>query len=148
MDTQDRSARLRKLGLTPTIQRVVVLGFLESNRSHPTADEVYRGVKDRFPSLSKATVYNALDVLKRVGEIRELNITRKAARYDINTSFHPHFMCRVCGKVYDIELPQCVSEGDIIDGHQVESVQMYAYGVCADCRKKKADSIGARGDHA
>ena len=111
-----------------------MLEFLDKNLVHPTADEVYRGIKDGFPSLSKATVYNVLDALKRAGAIRELTIARQAARYDIRTSAHPHFMCRVCGRVYDVDLPHAVHEGDIIDGHQVESVQVYIYGVCAHCR--------------
>lgn len=109
---------------------------------------MYRGVKDSFPSLSKATVYNVLDALKNAGVIRELTISRQVARYDIKTSFHPHFMCRVCGEVYDIDLPNRVNEGDIIDGHQVESVQVYAYGVCASCRKKRQDQEIDRSDYA
>ena len=137
MDHQEKSTKLRKLGLIPTIQRVAVLEYLEENRVHPTADEVYQGVKDGFPSLSKATVYNVLDALKRAGAIRELTIARQAARYDIRTSTHPHFLCRICGKVYDIDLPCTVKEGDIVDGHQVESVQTYVYGVCADCLEKQ-----------
>ena len=129
--------KLRKLGLMPTIQRLAVLDYLERNKVHPTADEVYRGVKEGFPTLSKATVYNVLDALKRAGAIRELTIARQAARYDIVTSPHPHFMCRVCGRVYDVDLPHAVQEGDVVDGHQVESVQTYIYGICADCLKKR-----------
>ena len=140
MNHQDRSTRLRKLGLIPTIQRVAVLEFLENNLVHPTADEIYNGVKGSFPSLSKATVYNVLDVLKQTGAIRELGIARQAARYDIRTSAHPHFMCRVCDRVYDIDLPHAVQEGDIVDGHQVESVQTYIYGICAHCRAQAAKS--------
>lgn len=137
MDHQEESTKLRKLGLIPTIQRVAVLEYLEENLIHPTADEVYQGVKDGFPSLSKATVYNVLDALKRAGAIRELTIARQAARYDIRTSAHPHFMCRVCGRVYDVDLPHAVQEGDVVDGHQVESVQAYLYGVCAHCRERE-----------
>ena len=121
-----------------------MLGFLEDNLVHPTVDEVYRGVKDGFPSLSKATVYNALDALKRAGAIRELTIARQAARYDITTSAHPHFMCRICGKVYDIDLPHAIHEGNIVNGHQVESVQTYVYGVCAHCRAPVAKKPDAK----
>jgi len=137
MNHEQESTRLREIGLIPTIQRVAVLEYLENNRIHPTADEVFRGVKDHFPSLSKATVYNVLDALKRAGAIRELTIARQAARYDIMTSPHPHFLCRICGKVYDVDLPCAVQEGDIVDGHQVESVQTYVYGVCADCLQEQ-----------
>ena len=139
MDHQDRSTRLRELGLIPTIQRLAVLEFLEGNLIHPTADDVYNGVKDRFPSLSKATVYNVLDALKRAGAIRELTISRQAARYDVKTHLHPHFMCRVCGRVYDIDTAHAVHAGDVVNGHQVESVQTYIYGVCADCLAKAAE---------
>lgn len=149
MNHQDRSTRLRKIGLIPTIQRAAVLEFLENNLVHPTADEIYNGVKGSFPSLSKATVYNVLDALKRAGAIRELTIARKAARYDITTSAHPHFMCRVCDRVYDIDLPRAIQEGDIVDGHQVESVQTYVYGVCAHCRAqemKNAATLEGQGE--
>jgi len=145
MNHKEHSTRLRDLGLTPTVQRVAVLEFLKDNLIHPTADEIYSGVKDSFPSLSKATVYNVLDALKRAGAIRELTIARQAARYDIRTSAHPHFMCRACSRVYDINSPHAVHEGDVVDGHQVESVQMYIYGVCAHCRAQAAKNEGKSG---
>lgn len=135
MDTETRSTRLRELGLVPTIQRVAVLEFLEKNHTHPTAEEVYCGVKTYFPSIAKATVYNTLDVLKKAGTIRELTIAREAARYDYDPSSHPHFLCRICGKLYDVDLPCPIRAGDEILGHKVESVQTYLYGVCSQCRK-------------
>jgi len=135
MDTEARSTRLRKLGLVPTIQRVAVLEFLEKNHTHPTAEEVYCGVKTRFPSIAKATVYNTLDVLKKAGTIRELTIAREAARYDYDPSSHPHFLCRVCGNLIDVDLPCPIRSGDEVLGHKVESVQTYLYGVCSQCRK-------------
>ena len=135
MDTEARSKRLRELGLVPTIQRVAVLEFLEKNHTHPTAEEVYCGVKTRFPSISKATVYNTLDVLKKAGTIRELTIAREAAHYDYDPSSHPHFLCRVCGNLIDVDLPCPIRSGDEVLGHKVESVQTYLYGVCSQCRK-------------
>ena len=135
MDTEARSKRLRELGLVPTIQRVAVLEFLEKNHTHPTAEEVYCGVKARFPSIAKATVYNTLDVLKKAGTIRELTIAREAARYDYDPSSHPHFLCRVCGNLIDVDLPCPIRSGDEVLGHKVESVQTYLYGVCSQCRK-------------
>lgn len=137
MDAEARSTRLRKLGLVPTIQRVAVLEFLEKNHTHPTAEEVYCGVKTRFPSISKATVYNTLDVLKKAGTIRELTIAREAARYDYDSSSHPHFLCRICGNLIDVDLPCPIRSGDEVLGHKVESVQTYLYGVCSQCRKKQ-----------
>jgi len=136
MDTEDLSERLRKLGLVPTIQRLAVLDYLDQATTHPTAEEVYTGVRDRYPSIAKATVYNALDALKKAGAIRELTIDRGVARYDRDPHPHPHFLCRICGKLYDVDFPCPVQPGDEVSGHKVESVHTYLYGVCAQCRKK------------
>ncbi|MEE9541619.1 MAG: transcriptional repressor [Candidatus Bipolaricaulota bacterium] len=133
MHIDGHSTQLRQLGLVPTIQRVAVLEMLEDNHSHPTAGEVYQGVKDRFPSIARATVYNTLDALKKGGAIRELTIAREAARYDYNPRPHQHFLCRVCGDLIDVDLPCPIRPGDEIVGHKVESVQIYLYGVCSQC---------------
>jgi Fur family peroxide stress response transcriptional regulator len=136
----DGSARLRQLGLVPTAQRLAVLNHVEAVRSHPTAEEVYSAVKERFPTLSRATVYNALEALKRVGAVQELTIARDAAHYDATASPHPHFLCRACDSLVDIELPCPIRPGDRILGHRVEAVHTYLYGVCATCveRAKQA----------
>jgi len=111
--------------------------MLEENQSHPTVEEVYREVRKHFPSLAKATVYNTLDVLKKRGAIRELTIASKAARYDSNPNPHPHFLCRICGSLIDVDLPCPIRPGDKILGHKVESVQTYLYGVCSQCEEKQ-----------
>ena len=137
MHIDGHSTQLRQLGLVPTIQRMAVLEMLEDNHSHPTAGEVYQGVKDRFPSIARATVYNTLDALKKGGAIRELTIAREAARYDCDPSSHPHFLCRVCRHLIDVDVPCVIRQGDEVVGHEVELVQIYLYGVCSQCKKKQ-----------
>lgn len=137
MERGEQIEKLRSAGLTPTPQRLAVLEYLDGNRTHPTADEIYRVVHARHSTIVKATVYNALSALKKAGVIQELTIEKDAARYDSNPNPHPHFLCRVCGKLYDIDLPCMIHPGDEIDGHQVEEVHTYIYGVCAACRKKE-----------
>jgi len=139
MDSKARSKKLRELGLVPTIQRLAVLEFLEENHTHPTVDKVYQGVKERFPSIAKATVYNVLDALKKAGAIRELTIAREAAHYDYDPSPHPHFLCRACGDLLDMEIPCPIRPGDEILGNLVESVNTYLYGLCKDCREKNSE---------
>ncbi|MCD5417139.1 transcriptional repressor [Candidatus Bipolaricaulota bacterium] len=133
MNIEIYSTKLRNLKLIPTIQRMVVLEFLEKNRIHPTAEEIFHGVKDRSPSLTKATVYNVLDALKKVKAIQELTIDREVARYDYNADPHLHFLCRSCGNLYDVDLSCSIRPGDVILGHRVEAAQIYLYGVCAQC---------------
>ena len=138
MDDEERLDRLRQLKLVPTIQRLAVLEFLEETDIHPTAEQAYQEVRKHFPSISKATVYNVLDALKKAGAIRELTIAREAAHYDYNANPHPHFLCRTCGNLIDVDLPCSIRPGDEILGNLVESVNTYLYGICAECRTDQA----------
>ncbi len=136
--------RLRNLGLTPTIQRLAVLDYLEQTTEHPTADQILTAIRKKFPSVSRATVYNALDALTKAGAVLKLYIDTSAARYDADFDPHAHFICRVCGGLHDIDVPdmQCLEEH--ARGHHVETMRTYAYGVCSDCwnqaEQQKADA--------
>ncbi len=117
------------------MQRLAILEFLEGTKSHPTADEVYTMVRKTCPTIARATVYNTLEALTKAGAILQLTMDQGAARYDADMGPHVHFRCRACEKVYDIDAKQrCL--GKEVDGHQVEAIRTYAFGVCASCRKE------------
>jgi Fur family peroxide stress response transcriptional regulator len=139
MAAEKRLARLRSAGVTPTMQRLAVLEYLEKTKSHPTADEVYVEVRNSCPTIARATVYNTLEALTKAGTILQLTVDAAAARYDADLDPHVHFRCRLCGVVYDIDAKQEPCLGDMVKGHRVESVRTYAFGVCASCRKKGRD---------
>jgi Fur family peroxide stress response transcriptional regulator len=141
MAPERRARRLREAGINPTIQRIAVLEFLESTKTHPTADEVFRAMRKSYPTIAKATVYNTLDALTQAGTILRLTIDPTASRYDADLSPHVHFHCRACGKTYDIATPVTDVLEDHVDGHRIESVRTYAYGVCAECLKGKKREI-------
>ena len=127
---------LREVGLVPTIQRLAILECMQKTKLHPTADQVLSTVREKFPSISRATVYNTLDALTRARIVLRLNVDPTVARYDADLAPHAHFRCRVCGKIYDIKLGNGRPVDVNADGHLVESVYTYAHGVCASCRKK------------
>jgi Fur family peroxide stress response transcriptional regulator len=126
---------LRGVGLVPTIQRLAVLECLYKTTQHPTADGVLSAVRKKFPPISRATVYNTLDALAKAGMVLRLHVDPAATRYDADLGPHAHFRCRVCRKVYDIEVGSESSLDARSDGHLVESVETYAYGVCSSCRE-------------
>jgi Fur family peroxide stress response transcriptional regulator len=128
---------LREASLVPTIQRLAVLGCLSESRQHPTADQILSAVRERFPLISRATVYNTLDALTKAGMILRLNVDPAAGRYDADLEPHSHFRCRVCQKVYDIEVKSGRPNDIHADGHLIESIRTYAYGVCAACRARE-----------
>jgi Fur family peroxide stress response transcriptional regulator len=133
MEQLARAEKLRRLGLTPTIQRLAILEFLESTVSHPTADEVLAHVQRKYPTMSRATVYNTLDALTKAGGILRVTVDPAVARYDADVEPHVHFRCRICGTVYDIAVDREADLADHVEGHHIESVRTYAYGVCAAC---------------
>jgi Fe2+ or Zn2+ uptake regulation protein len=139
MAPEKRMARMRSAGVTPTMQRLAILEYLEGTKAHPTADEVYVEVRRTCPTIARATVYNTLEALTKSGTILQLTVDPAAARYDADTEPHVHFRCRLCGVVYDIDAKQESCLGDMRKGHRVESVRTYAFGVCASCRKKGRD---------
>jgi Fur family peroxide stress response transcriptional regulator len=117
--------------LTP--QRIGILDSLKGNQTHPSAEEIYRAVSKKFPTMAIATVYNTLSVLKKRGQIVELNIDPTRARYAPNTSPHHHLMCTNCRAIVDLEaryqltFPETAFD---ITGSRVDS-----YGLCPKCRK-------------
>lgn len=124
-----------KFKLTP--QRMVILDHLAGNRSHPSAEDIYKSVLKRFPTMSFATVYNTLDALRKSGDILELTVDPEKKRFDPNTKTHHHLMCVRCRSILDIHRKYSVkittteAKGFEIVGNHIEF-----YGICPKCRKQ------------
>lgn len=127
--------KYRDTGLKLTPQRLAIFECLDGNREHPSADDIYRQVKEKFPTMSFATVYNTLEVLRERGGLLELTIDPDRKRYDPNTEHHHHLICLKCKKVvdvhadYDVDVPGGQRDGFKIMGNHVEF-----YGTCSNCK--------------
>lgn len=144
--------RLRIRGVVLTPQRLAVVEFLKKTTMHPTADDIYRKLKKKYPTMSQATVYTTLELLLKIGEVRRLAIRKDKACFDPNPTPHHHFLCQRCGRILDIEVSCPISkaggtkEYEEIDcpvfkaaveqGHNVKGVRAYLYGICASCLKE------------
>jgi Fur family peroxide stress response transcriptional regulator len=134
---EEKKAGLKDKGILLTIQRSAVLDFLHGNTQHPTAEEIYQFLRGRYPALSRATVYNTLDLLKQHGLIQEITIDRSKAHYDYKTEPHHHFFCRHCGRIYDVDREKVhVEHGEQVDGHKIEDARLYVIGICSACLKE------------
>lgn len=144
MDTfEDKVERLKRRGVVLTLQRLAVLKELAKD-IHATAEDIYRRLVKRYPTISRATIYSSLDALKQSGEIQELTIRRETNSYDFDPTNHHHFLCRKCGKIYDVEIKCPVAEKERVKGHRVDDVQAYFYGVCRSCIDKAKGCKKAR----
>ena len=88
-----------------TIQRALVLEAVQSLHNHPTSADVYEVVRARHPNISRATVYRNLGVLANRGEVLRVEVPNGADRYDFRNRPHYHAKCRVCGGVFDVDMP-------------------------------------------
>ncbi|WP_435010596.1 Fur family transcriptional regulator [Tundrisphaera lichenicola] len=95
-------ASLEAAGWKFTRQRAAVFEQLHTSDDHPTAEEVYRGVKSIVPSISLATVYKALETLVDSGLATKLVAVEGPARYDARGDHHYHLRCLRSGAVEDV----------------------------------------------
>ena len=136
--------RLKEKGVALTPQRMAVVEFLGKTTHHPTADEIHKDIQSRYPTMSVATVYSTLELLKGLGEIQELSIRKRGkACFDPNPDIHHHLLCRKCGKVVGIEFDyptNCpIIKEQTIHGCMIEEVQAYLYGLCPECVKRESE---------
>ena len=66
--------KVRVVARRNTIQRAIVLEAVNNLHCHATADELYKEIIKKHPTISKATVYRNLNLLSEMGEIRRLEI--------------------------------------------------------------------------
>lgn len=135
----DAVERLQEHHIKLSVQRIAIMSYLMEHATHPTVDEIYMALSPDIPTLSKTTVYNTLKLLSEEGAIRILTIDEKNTCYDADERPHAHFLCKTCGRIYDVEYDSAVpvAASQTLDGHQVQEVHRYYKGVCQDCLNKK-----------
>jgi len=120
-----------------TRQRQVVLEELQACRTHPTAGELYKSVREHLPRISLGTVYRNLEILQEVGQANRLSCCSSSeARYDGRTAPHLHFQCRHCQQVRDLDvvLPLLDDLVDtMVEDHEVSGYNVVFEGTCRDC---------------
>ena len=118
-----------------TKQKTIIYEALKT-LDHPTATEVYGWVKEKYPTVSRATVFRVLGGFALTGRALELKNTGDEVRYDYNIIPHYHARCRECGRVTDVETKGMPEEGlrAINDcGFKIEGYSVEFFGICKNC---------------
>ncbi|MDR2100907.1 MAG: transcriptional repressor [Campylobacteraceae bacterium] len=97
--------RDRRLKVTP--QRTSILKIL-SRHTHPNIEELYEEIRKEFPTISLATVYKNLNILKQTGMVLEINGNISKPRLDIYTHPHAHIVCKNCGAIEDADFMKSI----------------------------------------
>ncbi len=119
-------------------QREEVLRILKGTNLHPTAEWVYFQTKKKIPRISLGTVYRNLNQLQLKGKIKKYNFGTPFEHFDGNTSTHQHFICKKCGKIYDlfIDLGKNLKvKVEKKEKFKVEEIEVEFHGRCLNCLK-------------
>jgi Fur family iron response transcriptional regulator len=131
---QELIDRLRACGIHPTLQRLAVAACVLGTGAHPTADQVLVQVRRRHPTISRATVYNTLNLFLEKGLLRTQILRENTIAFDPNTTAHHHFVDEETGKVYDVPWKAIrVSGHERLRGFRVREFQVVMRG-----RRRKA----------
>lgn len=139
-DVQHALEQLKTTGVRITPQRHAILTYLMEAMNHPTADDIYRALEPKFPSMSVATVYNNLKMFMEAGMVRELTYGDSSSRFDANVSDHYHVICELCGKIEDFSYPSLrdvEQHAEQATGFMITGLRMELHGVCKSCREKQ-----------
>ena len=130
---------LKKHGIKPSVQRVAIMRYLMEHCTHPTVDAIYCDLQAQMPTLSRTTVYNTLSLLEDRDALSVLTIDSRNIHYDGDTRPHAHFLCKRCGRIYD--LPHGETKKDVetweMNGHNVQEIHFYYKGICKNCQKEE-----------
>lgn len=126
----------KSAGLKVTHQRLEIYRDLLAAHDHPSAETLYKRLEKRLPSLSLDTVYRTLATFEKLKLVQRLETVESQARYEALTCRHHHFLCDICGQVFDfswqsfdvMQLPSALAEIGTIDHTAV-----VVHGTCAAC---------------
>lgn len=102
VQTKDTATTLRDSDIQPSAQRVAVGEYVLYTHEHPSADLVWKRVRERFPWISRATVYNTLNLFVEKGLLLRLNLSEDSVVFDPITETHHHFIDEKTGAIHDV----------------------------------------------
>jgi Fur family iron response transcriptional regulator len=116
-------------GIQPSAQRIVVAQYVLFTDEHPAADKVWVRVKAGFPMISRATVYNTLNLFVEKGLLRELHLAPDSIVFDPKVEAHHHFIDEESGRIYDVPWEKVkVCDVEHIEGFEIHDYQVVMRG--------------------
>jgi Fur family ferric uptake transcriptional regulator len=133
----DPADLLRERGIQVTAQRLAVMRAVAA-RPHATADAVAEAVRGEIGAISLQSVYDALGLLVAEGLLRRIQPSGSPARFEDRVGDnHHHLICRVCGRVVDIDCAigsaPCLEALDS-KGYDIDEAEVAYWGRCPQCR--------------
>lgn len=123
-------------GLKFTNQRYLVYKAMVEARDHPSAETVWRRVREAAPAISLDTVYRTLASLEARGLVTRVPGGGEESRFDGDASPHHHLVCLQCGGIEDFVMPGAGLSDlppEVAAWGRVRDAQVLVRGVCRRC---------------
>jgi Fe2+ or Zn2+ uptake regulation protein len=126
-------AYLRQKGIKASFQRVSIFEYLRHTTAHPSVSQIFSALHPTIPSLSRATVYNTINLFVERKLVIPVQVDGLEARYDLADPRHAHFHCISCQTIYDIPIDEIAVPEPLRD-FEVHESQLHYKGLCPNCR--------------
>lgn len=121
---------LRENHVKPSVQRIAICRYVLCEADHPTVEEVKTWADTNFPRMSLATVYNTLNLLARVGLVRQIRFPHMdRAVFDANMSPHYHLIDDESGQISDLPVQSVKIETDLTSTYKINQINLILNGV-------------------
>jgi Fur family ferric uptake transcriptional regulator len=136
------SAYLEQKGQRKTVERYAILEEIYSRNDHFEAEQLYVDLIKKPINVSRATVYNTLELLVSCGLIKKHQFGKNQAQYERSYGYkqHDHIICVDCKKVVefcDPRIQQIKSMMGELLNFKITHHSLYCYGVCGPCQIKR-----------
>jgi Fur family ferric uptake transcriptional regulator len=133
--------KARDQRITP--ERFIVLEAVLSAKGHFDADELYLKMKSAGQKVSRATVYNTLDLLLESGLVSKYRFADNHSRYEkvLGRPHHDHLICLECGEITEFVSDKIALAQSEICKEKVfkpQSATFQIFGICSKCQGKKS----------
>ncbi len=128
-----------KLRATP--ERHAILDAVLQTQGHFDAEGLYYRLISSGMKISKATVYNTLELLQNAGLVSKYRFAEQTSRYEkaFGRPQHHHLICLECGDIIEFvndRLEEIQAEVCDAKKFRPQSYSLQIFGTCAKCRKE------------
>ena len=129
--------QLRAYHLKATPQRIAITEALDEY-GHLSVEQLYGLLKQKFNSLSLATIYKNINIMMQNAFVSEVKLPEQKSVYELTKASHAHLQCKECHQIEDIhlDLSSIIEMAANNSTFKIESANLVLSGICQECQKK------------